>query len=664
MFKIIDELKRGNANKRQALLLQTHERNVEYFSKVNPGLAQFIKTRGTGPFNIRVTDESIDIVDRTTNQPIHPQGKLFSYMSDLGDLHHDAWVDKAVVTHVWRGGSEHGKKVSTFAKSLYDELPELRERATAGLVRLPPTRDKRHFSGPTVFLGVFAGLHIMYYLNRVAINDVIIIEPNIDSFSLSCFFLDYQLLEKRFGYLNLHVGSNAPEFLISELIGRSQITASRWIRILPAYQSEQFDDILNRITLRWRSLIDIHVPMDREQRNLVYGLQNVHAGHRFLRHTPKLSANATIAVVASGPSLTANIEWLKANQDKMIILAPISCVRVLRDHGIRYDFQCTLDTELGEELLEKLRLDYDAPLIAYYKMNPDLVRRFKKVLLLHESGKANSVGFLRPFTYTHPTTGNLMSAVAAWCKPSRVIFLGLDLGFRDPKCGHVSGGWHDDDDGKGHKAEEQDENLSVAANFPESDGQILTKAYYNAARFSVEGALASLFGQGQVLNLADGARIKGAEPMHSSDLHLSEYPEKAKDLAAIEQSFSKASRDIFDIYETPGRQLIKEWTDAIMKHLEIKGKFNWPEFARCLDSALREAGSQYAKKYREIRLEIFGGCVIDMLGEWYAAMVLAESAANAERLYRKGLIELRNTLLSLPWPDELDMLLENERAEA
>ena len=252
MFKIIDELKRSNPKRLEQLLTRTQAKNIEYFKSVNQELSDFIKARGTGTFGIRINDDGLEIFDRQTNQIFHPPGELLSHMSDLGQLHHTAWVDKVMIQHIWRGEGEHGRRTRAFLEAIYSEFPEeLHRRINTGVVRLPVLQDGRHFSGPVVFLGVFTGLHIMHYLNRVAVSNVFLIEPDLDRFALSCFFLDYQLLEERFGQLLLHVGPNAPQVPIDLLIAGAPVTAASWVRLLPAYPDGQFDEMLNRVGLRW-----------------------------------------------------------------------------------------------------------------------------------------------------------------------------------------------------------------------------------------------------------------------------------------------------------------------------------------------------------------------------------------------------------------------------
>lgn len=655
MFKMIEDIKRSKPKQREKILQDMHMKNVRYLQRVNAELANFVLMHGTGRFGIQITDDFLDIIDRQTHQCYHPPGQLLNYMHELGAWHHTAWVDRLAILPGWRGAGAHGQLVMGVLEALWKNLPQLRERMARGIAKLPVISGTRRYSGPVVFLGVFTGLHIMSYLNKTTVRDVFLIEPDLDRFALSCFFFDYEEMEKRYGHLLLHVGPNAPQSPIDQLVTKAPITASTWVRLLPAYPSEEFDDIINRVGLRWRALMEIFVPYERELQNLKNGMQNLRDGRPFPRTPPKLSENSTIAVVASGPSLNKDMTWLKKNQSRLIIMASISCVRVLKENGIRVDYQCTLDTELDEPLFQQLQMDPEVPLVAYYKFNPDLLERFKKVYLVYEDGKANVVRFHNSITHTHPTTGNFMTAFAAWCKPSRLLFVGLDLGFREARRSHVEGGWHDENEGVGHQEETAHaEHIKVEANFPESESEILTMAYYNNARFAVEDAIVALLGRCQIYNLSDGAKISGALPLRSSELNLPVYRAKKEDMAAIEQGFSTDYTGILEPYATPGQELVDGMNQALLARVKKLKKFDWVRFSEAVDVAWGDAVDYCVRQYRDLRFEIYSKVVQDALQEWYRTLVMTENPSETQRIYEVGLTAVEEMLKSLKWPEELD----------
>jgi hypothetical protein len=657
MFKIIEDLKRSDPQRRMKLVDRMHEKNIAFFAQVNPDMAEFLRVRRTGNFNVKITDKSIEILDTATGLPCHPPGQLFQYMSDFGSWHHTAWIDRTVMFPVSRAFA-HGKLVAQFVEALYQELPEIKSRKEAGQIGLPRMRDGRRYSGAVVFLGIMTGLHIMSYLNRTEVRDLFLIEPDLDRFALSTYFLDYTLIEERFGRVLLHVGPEMPQNPVDVLIGSSPVTSNAWIRFLPAYADAKFDDILGRVSLRWRSLTEIYVPYDRELSNACFGMQNLRDRRPVFKSPPQLATGSVIAVVASGPSLENDIQWIKKNRKRMIILAAISAVRILKQNGISPDFQCTLDTLLTDEERSMLQLDREIPLLAYYKLDPQVVQLFSRVFLLPETDKANPVRFLSNFHYTHPTTGNLMAAFATSCRPSKLLLFGLDFGYREVSHSHARGGWHDDDEGAGHKGLAHGrEHMPVQANFDDSEGEILTQAYYNTARAGVEAALTSLpEGSCQVFNFADGARIAGANPARSTEFSLPAYPERAGDLEKIEASFSTDAESLWEPLTTPGKQLLEEMAADLLKTLDFPETVDWHRLGPALDVAWRGASHASFDRHNEWRIEIYAKLVHDLLAEWYRCLIFTESPEELEKLHARGILELRAILDGLVWPEELDLI--------
>lgn len=651
---VIEELKKAKPKRRPDILHKIHDRNMAFFKKRNPPLGEALEKMGTGGFVLRFNDEFLDIIEQSTNQYAHPQGKLLEYIEKVASWHHSGWIDKMEVLHRITGDHEHGKVCYIFYMALLEALPQVAERMGTGIIQLPKMPDGRRFSGSTVFLGVLTGLHIVHYLNSTEVRDIFIIEPDIHKFALSCWFVDYAALEKRFGRLVLHVGEDMPESPLDYLMGASPIVAGVWLRMLKIYPSPYFDQIIARTNLRWRSIHEIIVPYDRELRNLCYGAANLRAGFPILSRTPQLSANCRIAVVGSGPSLENDIPWLQANRDKIIIFAVHSSIRVLRKHGITPDFQVTLDTELLEDL-PKLQLDTDIPFIVYYKVDPRAIEGFKTVLMLQESNKANAVKFNTPCFYTHPTSGNTAVAAALFMRAKETYLLGLDLGFRDAARSHAGGTWHDDDGGVGHEDAKYRENILTEANFEASESEIFTHSYYNYSRFSVEHALASLTEGCKAFNLSDGVRIQGAEPLRSSEIMaFPDYPDRENDLLAIHGAFVSEAHEAWVPYDTNGAELLREMSETLLSWVETE-KPDWLGFAKSLDSAW---GAVMQKNFlqhpNDIRIEVYSRLIQDLLSDWMRVTAFTRTPAEFKSAYAAGLKQLKIVLGNLKWPAKID----------
>jgi len=646
---IIEKLKKAPPKKRAKIVLDMQQKNIQFFKRRYPDVGNAIEQMGTGRYEVRIDPNFLDIIDQTTGQVCHPAGQLLKYTEKLGAPHHTGWIDKLSIIPNIAWGIEHGDRLAQFIQKIQTALPVVVEHAATGIVSLPYMSDGKRFSGVTVFLGIFTGLHILNYLNNSNLIDAVFIEPDVEKFSLSCLFIDYAALEQKIGRLVLHIGPNMPQNLPELLIGQAPMTATAWLRFLPAYPSKDFDNLIANFELRWRALTEIFVPFDREVRNMCYGARNLKKKTPINFMPPQLSENSRIIVIGAGPSLGDNVEWLKENQDKLIIIAAHSAMRTLNKNGIRPDFQCNLDTELDEGFWELLEMQPDIPFICYFKSDEkSVISYFKDPLLFNESGKANPVAFSRPITFTHPTTGNSATAVAVFAQPKQLFFLGLDLGFRDQEQDHVKGYW----EGQG-RSRESGTPVAAAANFPESEGQIFTYAYYNSARFTVEAALRH-HPEIEVFNLSDGVKIEGAKPQHTEQLELAPYPEKASDLEKFQAAFTSEHEGVWRPYPRKGAEMLKAFRDAVKERMTLK-EFNWLHFTRALDSAWNYGVAKSLEgDVEDLRIEAYSKLIHDLLSTWYRMIVFTKTPAQTQQGYELGLKILMETLEDLQWPEELD----------
>lgn len=655
---IIEKLRQAKPKKRAEIITAMNAKNVAFFRARNPTLGEALPKLGTGNFEIRINDEFLDVIERGSQQYCHPPGKLLEYVERVASWHHSGWIDKMELIPRWTGQHEHQATLHKLLEALYASVPGIPTRMQSGIIKLPRARNGRRFSGSTVFLGVLTGLHIAQYLNTTDVRDVVIIEPDPPKFALSTWFLDYEAIEKEYGRLVLHVGEELPENPMDYLMAASPVTAGAWIRMLPIYPSDLFSLVIDRVNVRWRGIHEIIVPFDREVRNLRYGAMNVKAGVPILSRRISLSDESRIAVVASGPSLNKDMEWLRANRDRLIIFAALSCIRALKNNGIKPDFQCTLDTELDDALFHQLELHSDVPLVAYYKLDPDVMKKFDTVLLVPEANKANAVRFQEEITFTHPTTGNMCAATALFMKPKVVYLLGLDLGFRKATRSHVAGGWHDDNQGVGHELETADrEQIPAQANFPDSAGDLFTHAYYYNSRAAVAAAIATAGATTQVFNLSDGVHIDGAQHLRSDNAMLREYPDRVEDLKKILTAFDGSQKGVWTAYERKGADITAGFRKVFGETFPVTSEtMDWRQFAKALDAAWHNfVVESTTVSPGDIRIEAYSRLILDLLAEWYRAMIFTSSAAEFRRAYETGRTTVDKLLGALEWPPELDL---------
>jgi hypothetical protein len=655
---IIDDLLKSDVKRRKKVLLSMHEKNIAYFRKHAPeSLANELVVLGTGRFELRINEAFLDILDRSQGGACcHPPGRLLDYVRDFGGWHHTAWHDRLSVTHSILSDDEHSQIRQKFVMDIYEKAPALVSNRGTGKVVLPKLKDGRRYSGTTIFLGIHSGLHIVQYLNTTVVKDAIFIEPDMECLALSCFFLDYGALHRRFGRVMMHVGPDLPENPLDYLVTSASVTSAVWLRMLPAYPSDKFDEIIRRISMRWNAFHEIRVPFDREMRNLGYGAKNLRSGLPVLAGTPALSARSRIVVVGSGPSLDKDLPWLAENQHRLIIIAAHSAAKVLKKAGVKPDFYCTLDTEIPEDLLKKLDMDPDVSLLAYYKASPSLFEGFREVLLYHEENKANAVRFNVRVDYTHPTSGNSSVAMAVFFRPKNIFLAGMDLGFRDANRSHASGTWHDEDEGAGHAATLASDVLPGLPNFDESKGQIFTYSYLNNARGSVEAALGSVAHEARIVNFSDGVKIAFATAAKTSDSVLDAYPEKQADLEAIRGAFSTDVAAVWTPYDRSAAVALDGFRQRLKDRVKLK-QFDWLQFAQAVDDAWRFAATATVEEGGgDFRIEVFTKLIHDLLMDWYRVLCHTITKSEAESAYRFGFASFSAVLDSLKFTAELEDL--------
>lgn len=662
---LIQRLKRADMKGRAALLKNVWEKNLAYFKVSHPELATMVEQLGTGDYEIRVTPTFLEIYDRRDGRPCFPPEIGFlPYMQQLGAYHHTGWQDLVTPIPMLQGEDQQVELSRKFAERLYEAVPSVLARLNGGVIQLPKLKDGRRYSGATLFLGIFFGLHILHYLSMTETYAPAFVEPDWHKFALSCWFVDYQGLEEKFGKLVLHVGDEMPESVLDELIAAKAVTSATWLRILPAYRQPAFEELTDKAKMRWRGLIEVFVPFERELRNLVYGVRNLKADHRLMAKLPELSANSRIACVASGPSLAEDLPWLKENQNRLIIFAAMSAMRVLLKEGIRPDFQCTLDTELDEGQLEQLQTDFSVPLIAYYKINPEILAHFEQPYLVSELNKANPVRIAVHLLGTHPTTGNLTAAVAVSARPQNLYLLGYDMGFKDAAASHVKGSWYDDGEGEAHTSQSARTHAMVPANFPESDGEIFSHAYFASARNQV-AQLVARAPNVKFHNLSDGAKINGAEPCRSSGVQVGDYKEKADDLAAICSVFLPAMtnrEELWRPYNLTGAGMLEKIRDALKGALPIDGTPSFINVPKTLDNAFSHvmdaciAASSEEGGAPDLRSEVFSRLTRDLLSNWYRQMLFTEGQEEFSLLHEIGSTMIVDLFSAITWPEELDRL--------
>ncbi|MGV2884493.1 6-hydroxymethylpterin diphosphokinase MptE-like protein [Paenibacillus taichungensis] len=248
---------------------------------------------------------------------------------------------------------------------------------------------------------------------------------------------------------------------------------------------------------------------------------------------------ATAVIVASGPSLNGDIEWLKKMKDHALIISAGSNIQALLNYGVTPHLTTILDGSPINEKVFSVPGALQPPLLfslsAYYGISDmkkenmiyavfqnDLVSRY--VLDLDAS---------YPYFYSTPTVSGTAIQAAISLGAKRIVFMGQDLSIQNGQF-YASGVKHADQ----NELENQVQNarLKVKNVFGEEND---TTPSFKLMKDSLESVI-SVFSDVEFLNATrGGARIEGAKWMDPERVY-----ELIKEESIPEDAVLKALREL------------------------------------------------------------------------------------------------------------------------
>ncbi|MCB2214742.1 6-hydroxymethylpterin diphosphokinase MptE-like protein [Desulfofustis glycolicus] len=653
-MSMITRLREVDAAGRPAIITGLYDKNRRYFIKNQPAIARFLDS-GSCPYHIDLTETFLNIVHTPSGLLGHPETGLDHFAEMLGSGDHQGWIDLVNAERVEPHNSPvHCSLLRDFQDGMNEVFFEQAQLLDTGTVKVKTAGAGVNFSPPVVFVGIFHGLHIDYFLATTEVTRIALIEPEPERFEVSCYFLDYEEIARRFGALPLCIGDQADQVIMRWFHSSDKVTSRLWMRLLPGYVSERIEPIFKQFVLQQRILDGMTTSVDNENRGIAAGWQSVRERRQFLNSKPRLSAGARIAIVASGPSLAQDYEWLRHNRDCLLIFAVHSAVRPLMANGIKPDLQFAVDMHLDENVVQALHLHRDVPLVAYFKASSPLLAAVDLPLLIVERDVANPVHFEQLLVNTHPSTATLALSFACFCHPDELYLLGLDLGFHNIETQAISGGIHD------NRPQQQDNLHVVPANFSNHSGEagVYTTPFFNGVKINVERELREHRQGMHCCNLSDGARIEGTSSARSAEMVLAEYPGKTHDLQTIYSAFQMAEEGKnWHRYHLPGRDLLQLFSSTLGSFLTME-QWDWPQFCVRLDSVLAGAMNVCQQSSPCLRMTIYERLINDLLTSWYRYLLLSSDVATAEKIYHEGLRQFLKILARLEWPiDETETVV-------
>ena len=282
-----------------------------------------------------------------------------------------------------------------------------------------------------VFFGVGLGLHITTIDTKITAKHYLIIEDNIELFRLSLFTTAYYEIAKQ-ATLSFSISSTEQEFKnIAKNFLDTAHYYNQYIKFFEfIHHSEEklnlfhtFCTTQSHLNFFYTSILDQYTkPLSYLKNN--YNFLNLNAKnlHNFMQ-------DKSTILLAPGPSLAKNIQWLKENQNKLFIVALSATLTTLYKANITPDIITHFDgferSSVHFTKIQDQSFFRDSILLASAKTPTTATTLFKKNrVFLFESGSNFKQGFGEMSAFCAGSSTYLLLIAL---KVHKLYLLGLDL---------------------------------------------------------------------------------------------------------------------------------------------------------------------------------------------------------------------------------------------
>ena len=122
----INELRQASPQKRSELIQKRYKKNLTFFEKKYPQIANLIKKFGDGGYAIKVNSSFLEIRDKKTGELCHPEAGLDKFAEALGGWTHNAWTDFVDLPfRLYQDSSESAQCLKSFSNYLFRHFPSV-----------------------------------------------------------------------------------------------------------------------------------------------------------------------------------------------------------------------------------------------------------------------------------------------------------------------------------------------------------------------------------------------------------------------------------------------------------------------------------------------------------------------------------------------------------
>lgn len=612
-MKFLDAVLTSDVAKTKNILKDRFTKNLKFFESKDKKLFELLSIKPS-MFGLVADDGGVNILNIATNTLVYPVDENGKHMSieacramAANPLSHTKWCNAFEINPFYMALSEL-TITAPVSKNMFGFAA-----TTAGLDLHNITMSDNCL--PFAFLyGLGGGFVLEAMLEHYErIDGLFIYEPFPDFFGISAYFVDYEELFSRVENVFLHV-EEAP----SNIDIKCFLTKVRFLALYPRLELTMFDtpqiqNVKHSVSIEAGSLFmgfgsyeDEMIGWRNSAANASYGALK----YKVLKEYDPEKINTPICVVGNGGSLDGSMEFLRRNQDKMIIFSAGTALRSLLKNGIKPDFQIEIErTDYLHGILKESGMD-SIDMIAASVVDPKTLATTsgEKFIFFRDYSAHTFLNLSRgALPHASPFVGNAALSLAVRMAKT-VILCGMDVGYKKGRTAHSKDSIYEE------TLDLPPNSVPVKANF--EDSEMYSNDMFNLSRWVLEFAIDEQKGAVAVLNMSDGAYIEGASPCKIPEL---KDTDKAASKIHIKSLFSDKSQEVFckdgDISLDEGiARLKQELMNIFLARVNSKDEFFHVIAAFDIFTARIELE-------RSVAFLLFGGSIRHIVFSMYVAVL-------------------------------------------
>ena len=406
-----------------------------------------------------------------------------------------------------------------------------------------------------IIAGIGNGKHIERLLEKTDIKHLIIIDKDFTFLKLSMHIIDWGKIISYFnrpGYtIDFYISNQANQlpYAILNDISENNPYKAYYIPYYTHYNSPFFDEIKKHFLDKFQLLFQGLGFIDDELNSLRKTLKNLDHNIPVYMGSNDIPKNSTLFIVASGPSLDNDIEYIKKHKDDVVIFSCGTALRILEKNGITPDFHFEIEREEEiHDVLQQYTSKHIRDKVALVGLNvlydKVFTEDFKESYLYFRGSDAGASIVpmdIPKLSHPNPTVTNGAISFASEFSWDKIYLFGADMGFKDINKHHSKDAFmysKKNTTFDWHAEIGTDVTNHLEANF--GGEKIYCTSVFFWTKQNIENLLITK--DITIFNCSDGVKIEKTIPFHAKDIVI-EKIKKKKAIKAIKKNFKDLKTD-------------------------------------------------------------------------------------------------------------------------